>query len=86
MSQKTLKPKSNNNIEINIEKILQIIQLLEGIMNSQQNLIQAGDARQTVKQNKDFQAKFERINEDTLHSTVNLCEEWWNIIREPTVS
>lgn len=80
------KPKSNNNIEINIEKILQIIQLLEGIMNSQQNLILVNDFRHTLKQNKDYQAKFERINEERLHSTVNLCEEWWNVIREPTVS
>jgi hypothetical protein len=55
-------------------------------MNAQQNLILVNDPRHTLKQNKEYQAKFERINEDRLHSSVNLCEEWWNIIREPTVS
>lgn len=69
-----------------MEKLIQILKLLKEAMHAQQGLIQVGDQRATVKQNKEFQAKFERINGQRLHSAINLCEEWWDVIREPTVS
>lgn len=44
--------------------------ILEG--NSKQQLIQ-------------FQNKFEKINIDRLQDIIRFCEEYWDIIREPTV-
>lgn len=69
-----------------MEKLIQILKLLKDTMHAQQGLIQVEDERTTKRQNKEFQVKFERINGQRLHSAINLCEEWWDIIREPTVS
>lgn len=30
--------------------------------------------------------EFEQLNADRIQEIIRCCEEWWNIIREPTVN
>jgi len=79
-------PARSQNIEINIEKILQIQKVLQKInKNFRVFTLNYGIKTLRLFSNQE-NYEFESDNNEMIQNVIQYCEDWWNIIREPQVS
>lgn len=81
-NQKIKEKSKAKNVQINLEKIMMMQKMLFLAQKCYNNFIWPSDSTAQTDQKEEF----EHINCSRIQDVINCCEEWWNIVREPTVA